>query len=406
VDDLFPRPPFTGFGPDLLAPGLPPVPLHQVRAGRASRLRERVRAECPRCPGVYGMADANDELIYVGKAKCLRVRLLSYFRPRSRDAKAGRILEQTRRIVWEPRPSEFAALLRELELIRRWQPRCNVQGRPGRRRHAYVCLGRRPAAYAFLAPRPPATAFACFGPVPAGRSAREAVRRLNDWFRLRDCTQAQEMAFADQGELFPVVRAPGCLRLEIGTCLGPCAGACTREAYRAQVRAARAFLAGEDDSPLSVLEAEMTAASAALLFERAGALRDRLEALRWLRDRLIRLRQAHKGQSFVYAVPGTGGQDLWYLIHHGRVARVLPAPADEAGRRAAAAAVEAVYATEDARGRLLAADEVDGVLLVAGWFRRHPEERQRTLTPDAARGLCRSAETTAVTSPAPTGRCR
>jgi excinuclease ABC subunit C len=336
------------------------------------------------------MTDANDELIYVGKAKCLRARLLSYFRPGSRDAKAGRILEQTRRIVWESRPSEFAALLRELELIRRWQPRCNVQGRPGRRRHAYVCLGRRPAAYAFLAPRPPATAFACFGPVPAGRSAREAVRRLNDWFRLRDCTQSQEMAFADQAELFPVIRAPGCLRLEIGTCLGPCAAACSRETYRAQVRAARAFLAGDDDSPLSQLEGEMAAASAALLFERAAALRDKLESLRWLRDQLARLRRAREGQSFVYPVAGTGGQDLWYLIHHGRVARVVLA--DGAGRCAAAAAVEAVYGAEGARGRLLATDEVDGVLLVAGWFRRHPEERERTLAPDAALALCRSAE--------------
>jgi excinuclease ABC subunit C len=392
VDDLFPRPPFTGFGPDTLAPGLPPFPLFQVRAGRASKLRQRVRAECPRCPGVYGMADANDELIYVGKAKCLRIRLLSYFRPRSRDAKAGRILTQTRRIVWEPRPSEFSALLRELELIRRWQPRFNVQGRPGRRRHTYVCLGRRPAAYAFLAPRPPSTAFACFGPVPAGRSAREAVRRVNDWFRLRDCTQSQEMAFADQGELFPVVRAPGCLRLEIGTCLGPCAAACSREAYRDQVRAARAFLAGEDDSPLSTLEQEMAAASAALQFERAAALRDKVAALRWLRDRLARLRRAHDGHSFVYPVTGTGGgPDLWYLIHHGRVAHVLPAPTDEAGRCTAVAAVEAVYGAEEARGRLLAADEVDGVLLAAAWFRRHPEELERTLTPDAARAQCAAA---------------
>jgi excinuclease ABC subunit C len=340
------------------------------------------------------MIDANEELIYVGKAKCLRARLLSYFRTRSRDEKAGRILEQTRRLVWEEQPSEFAALLRELALIRRWQPRCNVQGRPGRRRHAYVCLGRRPAAYAFLAPHPPSTAFACFGPVPAGRQAREAVRRLNDWFRLRDCPQAQEMAFADQGELFPVARAAGCLRLEIGTCLGPCAGACTRSAYRDQVRAAQAFLAGDDDTPLSAIEAEMTTAAAALSFERAAALRDRLEVLRWLRDRLARLRRARDGQSFVYPVAGPPGEQRWYLILHGRVARVLPAPAGRSGRRRAATAVEAVFAAEAARGRLLAADEVDGVLLVAGWFARHPEERQRVLTPEAARAFCRGAGVT------------
>src|SRR5207244_2277738 len=120
----------------------PPV-LYQVQARRPSGLRSRVRQECPRRPGVYGMVNVNGELIYVGKAKCLRARLLSYFRPNSRDPKAGRIVAQTGTLVWEEAPSEFAALLRELELIRRWRPRCNVQGQPQRHRRAYVCLGRR-----------------------------------------------------------------------------------------------------------------------------------------------------------------------------------------------------------------------------------------------------------------------
>jgi excinuclease ABC subunit C len=136
------------------------------------------------------MVDATGELVYVGKAKCLRARLLSYFRTNSRDPKAGRILEAARQIVWEVGASEFGALLRELELIRRWQPRFNVQGQPARRRRGYVCVGRRPAPYVFFAARPPRTALAVFGPVPAGTTAREAVRRVNDWFRLRDCPQA------------------------------------------------------------------------------------------------------------------------------------------------------------------------------------------------------------------------
>jgi excinuclease ABC subunit C len=362
---------------------------HQVRAGRVAALRGRVRTECPRCPGVYGMVDANDQLIYVGKAKRLRARLLSYFRPGSHDAKGGRILGQTRRIAWELQPNEFAALLRELELIRRWQPRCNVQGRPGRRRHLYVCVGRRPAPYVFLATRPPGTASACFGPVPAGRRVRAAVRWVNDWFRLRDCSQAQALVFADQAELFPVVRAPGCLRYEIGTCLGPCTGACTRTSYGDQVRAAQAFLAGTDATLLKSLERDMLAASAALRFERAAALRDKLEALRWLHGHLQRLALARTQHSFIYPAGGEMGTDLWYFIHHGRVAAALPVPCDPPSRTAAAAAIEQVYHAIDVRMRLLAADEVDGVLLVAGWFRRHPEERARTLAPADALAHCR-----------------
>lgn len=210
MKELFSRFAFTGFGPSALPPD--PPALCAVEAKRPSRLRDKLRRDCPKQPGVYGMVDPAGELVYIGKAKCLRLRLLSYFRRKSRDPKAGRILESTRSIVWEHTSSEFAALLRELELIRRWKPRFNVQGQPRRYRRNYVCIGRPPAPYVFLAGRPPATALAIYGPVPAGRKAREAVRRINDWYRLRDCPQSQEMIFAEQGELFPVLRAPGCLR--------------------------------------------------------------------------------------------------------------------------------------------------------------------------------------------------
>src|SRR5262249_24742729 len=160
----------------------------------------------------------------------------------------------------------------------------------------------------------------CFGPVPAGGKAREAVRRLNDWFRLRDCPQSQEMVFADQIELFPILRAAGCLRQEIGTCLGPCAAACTRRDSGRQLRVARSFRDGTDTLLLQTLEQEMTAASAALAFEQAGALRDKLDVLSWLHERLDRLRRVRAEQSFIYPVAGHEGQDVWYLIQHGRVA--------------------------------------------------------------------------------------
>jgi excinuclease ABC subunit C len=374
---LFQHPTFTGFGPCRLwtAAELPAV--FAVRGARPSRLRARVRQHAPRLPGVYGMIDVRGDLIYIGKAKSLRSRLMSYFRPNSRDPKAGRILEHTRVIAWESGPDEFAALLRELELIRRWRPRFNVQGQPRRNRRGYVCVGRKPAPYVFFAARPPATASAVFGPVPAGRTAREAVRRVNDWFRLRDCPQSQEMVFADQQELFPVLLAPGCLRHDIGNCLGPCAAACSRADYAGYVRAAVAFLEGKDSSPLETLERDMTAASAALQYERAAALRDRLDPLRWLSDHLRRVREAAR-PSFVYPVG-----EVWYLIHGGTVRAALPVPRDDAGRRAAAAVLQDVYSKEIPAGPPTL-EEIDGVLLVASWFRRHAAERQRTLESAAA----------------------
>jgi excinuclease ABC subunit C len=381
VDRLFSSQVLTDFGPCALAAGpeLPPVTL--VHGPRPSELKRRVRESCPRRPGVYGMMDGQGELIYVGKAKVLRARLLSYFRPRSRDKKAGRIIEQSCALLWEPGPSEFAALHRELELIRRWRPRFNVQGQPRAHRYTFVCLGRRPAPYAFLTRRPPRDLIAAFGPVRSGERAGQAVRRLNDWFGLRDCPQAQEMLFADQAELFPILRSAGCLRHEIGTCLGPCAAACTRREYAGRVRAARTFLDGKDTSPLQALERDMAAAAAAQAYERAAALRDRLGPLRWLFEQLDQVRRLRADGSFIYPVTGHDGGDIWYLVHHGRALAAVAAPRDDASRRVAAERIESVYQREEARLRLESAEHLDGMLLLAAWFRRHPEERARALRP-------------------------
>src|SRR5262249_32814096 len=163
VDGLFAAGRFDGFGPDRLCPN--PAPLEHVAANDAAELRRRLRRVCPRRPGVYGMLDGRGVLVYVRKAKSLRTRLLGYFRAAGGD-KAARILEATRTLVWEQSPSEFAALLRELELIRRWRPGFNVQGIPGRQRVSYVALGRSPAPYAYAVRLPSGKELACFGPVP------------------------------------------------------------------------------------------------------------------------------------------------------------------------------------------------------------------------------------------------
>jgi excinuclease ABC subunit C len=383
VKGLFARQAFTGFGSSALLPDSGPPQLHRVKAYRPGRLRLLVRRDCPRLPGVYGMVDPKGELIYVGKAKNLRVRLLSYFRWRSRDPKAGRILQRTRLLVWEIATSEFAALLRELELIQRWQPRFNVQGQPWLRRRVYVCVGRQPAATLFLAQQPPRTAAESFGPVPAGFKAREAVRRLNDWFRLRDCPQSQKMTFADQPQLFPLPLTPGCIRHEIGTCLGPCIAACTRDDYAASVQAVLAFLRGDDASPLRVLERQMIAAAADLAFERAAALRDKLDSLTWLSERLRLVREASQ-HSFVYPVRSHDDTEAWYLIHGGCVRAVVAAPKEEKSRREAAKRIRELYGRSAWASGPPSPREIDGVLLVAAWFRHRKEECRRTMKPTVA----------------------
>ena len=82
-------------------------------------MRASVRAECKDRPGIYRMHSADGEVVYVGKSKKIRTRLMSYFRCSFPEDKGARILREAARIDWEYTPSEFAALLLELQQIKR-----------------------------------------------------------------------------------------------------------------------------------------------------------------------------------------------------------------------------------------------------------------------------------------------
>src|SRR5947209_19823555 len=107
---LFPCSAFQGFGPTSLDPA-PEGTWQLVDGPKRSVLRKGVRECCPKRPGVYGMLGPDGELIYIGKAKCLRSRLLSYFRRRGRAPKAGRHLARTTALAWEPTPTGLRPLL-------------------------------------------------------------------------------------------------------------------------------------------------------------------------------------------------------------------------------------------------------------------------------------------------------
>lgn len=317
--------PFVGFGGDPFAPSIRPVRLAKVKGRSKAALHAGIRKDCPKTPGVYGMIDANGHLIYVGKSKALRSRLLSYFgRPVGRQ-KAGAILRETRQIIWERQPSEFAALLRELYLIRSWRPRWNVKDQPKAQRPVYVAVGRAPATYLFVTSEPPKDSIA-FGPFQSRRRVHTAVEVLNQHYGLRDCTGNIRFLFSDQPELFPQERRPGCLRFEIRTCLGPCVGGCSTSAYARQVRGAMAFLEGDDEAPIVVLRDRMRRAAAEQRYETAAQLRDRLSALEWLSARLDYLEQARSRFNFIYPVRSTSGRTVWYAIHRGCVAKAMWAP--------------------------------------------------------------------------------
>jgi len=370
--------------------GFNPLLPHETRpitlVGQRTRtgLKREVTERCPPVPGVYGILDRTGTLIYVGKSKSLRHRLLSYFQSSSRPEKSGRIIESARAVQWETQPSEFAALLREQHLIRKFRPRWNVQGIPERQRPIYLCLGRQPAVYFFISSKPPNDLIACEGPFYGAARMNRAVDVLNQFFKLRDCSQRTPFYFTDQLSLFDVERRPGCLRYETGTCMGPCAAACSRAAYDAQVNAAQSFLDGFNDEPLVALRDAMEIASANLQYELAGRRLLDSKSLEYLYKKLTYLAEVRRGYSFIYPVRGYDHCHLWYLIRAGEVADVIPAPGCEETFGAMRQRIEDWSAQtrnpfDRGHGR-----HGHTLNLVASWFRNNRQELDTTFPPHQA----------------------
>jgi excinuclease ABC subunit C len=344
-----------------------------------AEMRAHVRASAADRPGVYRWLSPEGEVVYVGKSKKLRTRLLSYFRC-TPDEKGARICREATRIEWEYTPSEFAALLEELRLIKRYRPRLNVAMKRDARHFAFIKLTRGAAPkLAVVRGAGADDAQIYYGPFHGAQRVTEAVRELNDALGLRDCRIDQPMHFADQPELFQLMpRTPGCIRHEIRKCLGPCVGGCTAGEYDERVRMVRGFLDGADDAPMDALRAEMVAASELMDFERAAVLRDKLQRLEGLREQFIRFRFAIETLSFVYTVPGHDGDDRVYLIRRGRVRAEFGMPRSEQDRIRILEMVESVFNPSDRDTAQVPSHEVDELLLLSSWFRRFPAELTRS----------------------------
>ena len=405
--------PFAAFGPNPFAAPGPPAVLNAVEARQKKALKEKMRAACPRRPGVYGMVDAAGRLIYVGKSKSLRTRLLSYFGKSAEGEKAAKIVRETRTLVWEETGTDFASLLRELQLIRTWRPRWNVKDQPRSRRPRYLCVGRGPAKCAFVTTTPPKDAVS-FGPFRGRARLANAAEALNHHFGLRDCTGKVSLHWADQAELFESPKRPGCLRIDLGTCLGPCAGACTRAAYAAKVDACLRWLRGlptdaDGPGPGAALADRMARAAREMRFETAAKLRDSALAVQWLAERLETLRTVRETFHFVYPTTADAGKDpggphdgrrLWYLIERGHVAAVVHDPVADRRRRGPAERLLAAWCDD---GRLLPRHHIPPhptVNLTGHWFRTKPAELDTVMTPAEALEACRTGFGPARKSPA------
>jgi len=342
-------------------------------------MRSTVRDGAADRPGIYRMLSSEGEVLYVGKSKRVRSRLLSYFRCAYPEEKGARILRSAEKIEWEYTPSEFAALLQELRLIKRFRPRYNVAMMRDARHYSFIKLTKGAAPKLLVVRGASSDDGTYYGPFVGAQRVGEALRELNDSVMLRDCRTDLKMFFSDQTELFQLSpRTPGCIRYEISKCLGPCVGGCSAAQYDERVVLAKAFLEGSDDGPINMLRGQMERLSTELEFERAAHYRDKLERLEALRAQFGRLRFAVENLSFVYTVPGHEGEDKIYLIRRGVVRAEVTKPKSSKDRRTMKQLVEDIFSPDDRPKLQVPTHEIDELLLLSSWFRRFPQEMKRT----------------------------
>ena len=219
-------------------------------------------------PGVYRMLDAQSRVLYVGKARNLRARVSSYARLSGHSERIVRMIRRTASMMFLTTSTEAEALLLEQSLIKQLKPHYNVLLRDDKSfpdivlttAHDFPMIAKHRGARRRKGDY--------FGPFANGRAVNRALSQLQKAFLLRNCTDS----------VFESRTRP-CLQYQIRRCSGPCAGLVSREEYAASVEEAKRYLSGKSADMQEELAVQMREASAAMEFERAAALRDRIKAL-------------------------------------------------------------------------------------------------------------------------------
>ncbi|ROO26682.1 excinuclease ABC subunit C [Salinisphaera orenii MK-B5] len=250
-------------------------------------------------PGVYRMYDAEGTVLYVGKAKNLKKRVSSYFLRASGNAKTESMLDQVADIEVTITHTEDEALLLESTLIKRHRPRYNVYLRDDKSYPYLLITGDNDFPRVVYHRGAQKREGHYFGPFPSSGAVRQTQDTLMRLFKLRNCRDS-----------FFENRTRPCLQYQIKRCTAPCVGYISQEDYARDVRDAVELLQGRNEKLIDRLVGDMEAASAALDFETAAHLREKIAALRRL-------------QSQSQTVGGQGDFDILCAAIDGGVAAVV-----------------------------------------------------------------------------------
>ena len=219
-------------------------------------------------PGVYRMLDGAGAVLYVGKARSLKKRVAAYAKPTGHSARIGRMIAATASMMFLTTETEIEALLLEQNLIKQLKPRYNVLLRDDKSfpnilipsEHAYPNIQKHRGAKRQKG--------RYFGPFASAGAVNRTLNQLQKAFLLRNCSDA----------MFDSRTRP-CLLYQIKRCSAPCVGKISAKDYASDIADAEQFLEGKTTRVQADLARQMEEASAALEFERAAALRDRIRAL-------------------------------------------------------------------------------------------------------------------------------
>ncbi|HBN49336.1 MULTISPECIES: excinuclease ABC subunit UvrC [Thalassospira] len=312
----------------------------------------------PGSAGVYRMIDDKDRVLYVGKAKNLKKRVVAYTRLMQLPIRIARMVAQTVRMEIITTHTEAEALLLESNLIKKLKPRYNILLRDDKsfpyilitEDHDYPRIVKHRGARAKDG--------SCFGPFASAWAVNNTINHLQRAFLLRSCTDA---VFSN--------RSRPCLLYQIKRCSAPCVDRVAKAEYDALVDICRDFLTGRSQKILKQLESDMLAASERMDFEQAAMYRDRIRALSQIRSHQdINLEGVEEAD--VIALHHEGGQScvqVFFFRSGSNYGNRSYFPRHEQGAEIAeilSAFVGQFYADKPAPKQVLLSHEIEGQELV------------------------------------------